>query len=114
MRHRDFEREYLEGAARNAGVGAIGFERDVTDRLAEGEVLYGVTALGRPMGELIRELREEGYDLGAWSVLAAQSEDMAELDEESRLLVQTLLQQVAGKGAEAVYLLRQIAELISK
>lgn len=114
MRHLPLERDFLQGAARDAGLGALGFERLVSDRLAEGQALYGFTALARPLGELVRELREEGLDLGAWAVLAAQSDEVDELDDDQRLLFLSLLQAVAGKGAEVENLLRQAAEVISK
>lgn len=114
MRHAPFERAFLEQATREVGLGALGFERQAEDRLAMGDTLYGTRALLTPLVELLKEIREEGVDLATWAVLAAQSEEVQELDDEQRLLFQTLLQSIAGKGAEVEHLLRQAAEVISK
>jgi hypothetical protein len=75
--HRDVAREgaWLQRAEQRAGLSA--FAEHAARRLAAGETAYGDRWVGLGLERLLRELREEAADLGAWGVLALQALDRA-------------------------------------
>lgn len=112
-RKHDFERDFIEGAERIAGLAGLEYYDHVAARLTEGQVLYGDAALGRSLAALKREILDEGLDLGTWSVLTAQSRDMEALDDDRRQAGILKLQEVASKGAEVEALLREFSEIVA-
>jgi hypothetical protein len=75
MRSPTFERQMLEEVARAAGLWGVEVERftdAVNERLKMGEREYGDNFSDRSPGELLREIAEEGEDVAAWALLAAQ------------------------------------------
>lgn len=112
VRDPGFEREFLRQAARAAGVDPDDFANECEDRLSLGMELYQDAALGMPLRRLVRELDEEGADLGTWAVLAAQCDELQGLEGDVRLEVSLWLQEYAKLGARAVYVGGRIRDVL--
>lgn len=104
-----FEAWFLKHAEELAGT-ELDYPGLVGMRLSLGERLYGVKALGMSFQRLLREIREEGFDIAAWSALAAQSRDVQSLDEDHRAEVWLRLQELASLGAKTEAAARRLAE----
>lgn len=109
-----FEAGFVDQACCEAGVARLGFQRTVADRLDQGQRAFGDRALHTPLAELARELGEEAADLATWSVLAAQSDDIADMDLDRRLRIMQVLQHVAAEGARAAHHVAQLADLLDE
>lgn len=112
-RNPELEREFLQAAARQAGLVGTGFEEQVADRLVKGQTLYGTQALRTGMRKLVTELAEEGLDLGSWAALALQSEDYLALDDDSRIAAGMLLQRIAARGCGVLDDIRQLRDILA-
>lgn len=96
-----FERDFLDGAERKALSMGLGYRDLVVDRLTRAERSYGVNSyLDKGLSGLLREIDEEGLDLGGWGVLTALVADAEVVDPDARILFVTRLQEIAAKGAE--------------
>jgi hypothetical protein len=102
----------LDAAERQGGVAGIGYSEQVQDRLTLGQELYGDRWASRSLHDLIREVREEAFDIGSWSVLAAQIADES-LGGERMMHVRMLLQQAVGRAAAVEHDLRQVLDLLA-
>lgn len=102
-----YEYRWLVKAERMVDAGA-GWVRRVLDRLNLGDDLYGDQWAGRPVDDLIQEIREEAEDIGAWAVLAAQRiRDHDQLDPVTKAQVLDWITHAAACGAQADELLRR-------
>lgn len=72
-----------------------------SDRLARGDVEFGVRWALTPLREFARELAEEAADLGAWAALADQAADLMDLPPPAREELREVLLAIAHDGAEA-------------
>lgn len=82
-RDKAYEAELLERALGNDQHDQR-FAAAVLERLELGQQLYGTRSLELPLEELLREIREETLDVGAWSLLCAQSSALRALAPEVR------------------------------
>lgn len=99
LRELERERLWLERAELHAG--RSGFAEHATARLAAGERTYGDRWARLGLVRLLAELGEEAADLGAWSVLALQALELAELPPDSREYAATRLHAAILCGAHA-------------
>jgi hypothetical protein len=99
LRELERERLWLERAELHAG--RSGFAEHATTRLAAGERMYGNRWARLGLMRLVAELSEEAADLGAWSVLALQALDRAELPPGSRECAAARLHAAILCGAHA-------------
>jgi hypothetical protein len=97
------ERDFLVRSA-----GHEPFTDAVLQRLGIGQQLYGERSLGRPLDELLHEIREETLDIGAWSLVALQSTGLAVLDAGPRELVVDALEEATLAGSAAERAIRRV------
>jgi hypothetical protein len=98
-RNPEFEREFMRGAAKLAGIDH-GWTEAVHDRMQRMEREKGTSAyLAWTVGQIATETDEEGLDLGGWPVLGALLAYRDIPDDEARLYVQAEFQQIAALGA---------------
>jgi hypothetical protein len=109
MRSSVFEADFLDGSERMAKPGTD-FKEAVTRRLRAGQELYGDKWAHMSVSRLLREIREEGLDLGAWSALAGQHSAVDRLDDEQRPQVVLMLQEIAAHGAKVDALVKQLRD----
>lgn len=114
MSRRDtmFERDFVASAAREAGVGGMHFDELIMARLDRGTELFEDAFLDFSLRRFVREIGEEGEDVAAWSVGAAQCKALAELDPARREEVMHWLHALVGLGARVEWAKRQLASLI--
>jgi hypothetical protein len=93
------ERDWLERAELHAGWS--GFAEHTITRLAAGERAYGDRWTELGVERLLAELSEEAADLGAWSVLALQALEHAELPQPCFERIAALLHATILCGAHA-------------
>lgn len=111
-RNTTFENDLLAAAERQAGL-EIGYADRVRARLTMGQELYGNAWAGRPLVDMIREIREEAWDVGAWASLAAQLADRDVPDGEAMMLVRMRLQRAVACAVAIDEELRQILDLLA-
>ncbi|MEJ7824893.1 MAG: hypothetical protein WKF48_05665 [Solirubrobacteraceae bacterium] len=92
-RDRAREASFLEEAAR----GHSAFVLQASQRLEQGQAIYGDAWRQRGAATLVGELLEEAADIGAWGALAAQSLDAGGAHARAR----ALLALAARRGAQA-------------
>lgn len=108
----DFEREYLEGAVRQAGWD-LSWVHEVIKRLHAAERAKGPDAwMQITPSQFCHEIQEEGLDLGGWPVLFAELLHHLEIDGERRMLVILELQAISALGAQVEPHLNRIKELL--
>lgn len=110
MRDTQLEDYILETAERYGGPG---FAAGCRQRLTMGQEMYGNAWAARDIKDMVREIREESLDVGAWGVLAAQlvpsDDDYGERMLQIRALLQRAISRAAGIDAD----LRQILDLLA-
>jgi hypothetical protein len=104
------EARFLLAAARRADSGDA-FVAHATRRLQAGEEKFGSRWTELTLLEYVRELAEEGADLGAWSVLAAQVAEHVRSDRLPEVLDHLSL--IAHAGAIAHAACENLARLIN-
>lgn len=111
-RDRQFERDFLGCAARDAKLGSLGFEDAVQARLDRAAADFGDSFLRYSLERFVKEIGEEGEDVAGWSVGAAQCLDLTTYDDERRELIMHWLIHLAGLGARIEWAKRQLAALL--
>jgi len=82
-------------------------------RLTLGERLYGDAWRQRTISELLAEVTEEALDMGAWSALAMQALDRADLNQSDRDRLIACLDETTQLAAKA-YAVTVIAATIAR
>jgi hypothetical protein len=110
----DFEREFLRGAEKLAGLD-IGWATAVADRLARMEREKGTSSyLELGLRRLLHETDEEALDLGGWPVLTAVAlYAEADLGDERRQQAHLLLQAIGAHGVRVAGLVAELRELLA-
>jgi Holliday junction resolvase len=103
-----FEADFLDGSERMAKPGTD-FKEAVTRRLRAGQELYGDKWAHMTVSRLLREIREEGLDLGAWSALAGQH-SASIVGRRAAPQVVLMLQEIAAHGAKVDALVKQFRD----
>lgn len=94
------ERDFLDTAAHQAGLGSLGFQAEVLGRLDQ---TAGHAFLGYALERFAKEIAEEGRDTAGWSVGAAQCDEFNALDDEGRQEAMRWLLYLASLGARVEY-----------
>ena len=111
----EYERQFLDLAERRSGLMGLGFPEQVLERLDRVGARHGNRFESMGLRRLVAEIREEGLDLGGWSVLAGQVVlHSEELDPDVRLELAQLLEHVAAYGVRVEQLVRRLVELVSE
>lgn len=103
------EREFLQRAS--AFTGARLFIAHCEHRLGQGDREFGQRWARIGLHQHVRELSEEGADLGAWAALAEQAVDLEHVHDSRLVRVQLSL--AARGGAIAHQAVEQLARLLS-
>lgn len=125
MRDRELENEFLDAAAREAGISGQAvdsYKKSVFARLEKGAVEYGENAFWTPAeGDLsgapkvIREALEESTDIAGWSLGAMQvvwtDEREGRIDPEYGHAIRLQLLQATAVGIKAFVHLENAAEM---
>lgn len=110
----EFEHDFLDHACRGAGDQIVGLTEMAKSRLKAGEEEYGDTSLGRPLEELVDEVEEEVVDVACWSALLAQADDFRNLDEDRRIGLLYLLDDITALAARQAFLVREVRQALAR
>jgi hypothetical protein len=99
---------FLDAAAGQAGLGALGYQEQVRERLDLGRRNYGDSSFQLSLEQIAGELDDEAADLAGWGVVALLSDDLAGRDEEQCLKILGLLQSIGAEGARVAFLVREL------
>lgn len=110
MRNEDLELDFLEQAEKMAQLVNEGFKEKVVHRLIMGDDLYGNRWASMTLPRLLKEICEEGLDLGSWTALTAQHPVLLAMDGAVLQRCHTLLAEIAAHGAKVDALVAQLRE----
>jgi hypothetical protein len=106
-----FHHDFLSGAEHRAHYEGLGFREKVEQRLQDGEREYGDSYRTKATGKMLREIREECFDVAAWSSLLAETLPDRGLDGDQLSNARLLLQEIAALGVMGDQLVSALAEL---
>ena len=110
----EFQRQFLRGAEKLSGLD-IGWSDQVADRVAAMEAKYGESYRTIPVGRFLREIEAEAHDIGGWPMfLALRVNALDHLDDEAKLDVKLLLQELAAYGPRVANLVDKVRELVAR
>jgi hypothetical protein len=104
-----FEADFLDHAAHRAGLGAMGFQRQVLARL---DAVESDEFLRFSLARFAREIGEEGHDVAGWAVGAAQCDELAAMGEDDRAQVMEALLRLAALGVRVEWQVRQLRSML--
>lgn len=112
VRSREWEQMFLDSAARLGGLAPDLWTQEVRDRMDKSEKDYGDTWATRRLWELVKELDEEGMDLGGWSALIGQRLYPSHLHADTIEAALTLLREIASLGARERLLKNELVRVL--
>lgn len=107
-----FHHDFLTGAERRAHYEGLGFREQVERRLFEGAREYGDSYREKSTHKLLKEIREEGLDVAAWSALLAEALEDRPFDQETLQNARLMLQEAAAYGVMIDQLVGSLTELL--